>query len=246
MCGKHRRKVLAAIRQRLKAGDTCRVVSTQLVEAGVDLDFSTVYRASAGFDSIAQAAGRCNREGRRDLGHTYVFDSEELPPAGLLRDAAQAGRELIGKYPNPIAPDSIEAYFRLFYWSQKHRWDKWKVMELLAADLKAPFLSIQFRTAAARFKIIRDEQASILIPYDAAARGMLAALSQGSVEFIPQRQLQPYLVSAHKGLLQKLQSTGDVTEHDSGVWLLLNESAYSEKKGLAPEAHRLDPALLNA
>lgn len=244
MCGKHRRKVLAAIRRRLKAGNTCRVVSTQLVEAGVDLDFSAVYRASAGFDSIAQAAGRCNREGLLDLGHAYVFDSEELPPAGLLRDAAQAGRELIGKYPDPIAPASIEAYFRLFYWSQKHGWDKWKVMPLLATDLKAPFLTIQFRTAASRFKIIRDEQAPILIPYDAAARRMWTALSRGKVEFIPQRQLQPYLVSVYKPLLQELQSKGAIVEHDSGVWLLLNETGYSEKKGLTPETHGFNPALL--
>ena len=244
MCGKHRRSVLAAIRQRLKERAPCRVISTQLVEAGVDLDFPAVYRAPAGFDSIAQAAGRCNREGLLDLGHTYIFDSEELPPAGLLRDAVQAGRELIGKYSDPIAPSSIEAYFRLFYWSQKHKWDKYEVLPPLTPDLNSRFLAIQFRTAASKFKIIREEQAPILIPYDDVSRRMWAELNRGSVEFVPQRHLQPYLVSVHQQLLQELQSKGLVMEHDSGVWLLLNNAAYSDKKGLTPEAHGVDPALL--
>jgi CRISPR-associated endonuclease/helicase Cas3 len=73
MCGAHRRMILKYIRRRVKDGP-CRVVSTQLIEAGVDLDFPVVYRAEAGFDSIAQAAGRCNREGRLSgQGKTYVF-----------------------------------------------------------------------------------------------------------------------------------------------------------------------------
>jgi CRISPR-associated endonuclease/helicase Cas3 len=244
MCGRHRRNVIAAIRQRLKERAPCRVISTQLVEAGVDLDFPIVYRAPAGFDSIAQAAGRCNREGILDVGHTYVFETAELPPPGLLRDAAQAGKELMGKYSDPIAPKAIEAYFRLFYWSQKHKWDKYEVLPALAADLRSPFLAIQFRTAASRFRIIRDEQAPILIPYDNVSRTLWAELNRGTVEFLPQRQLQPYLVSVHPRLLQRLQGKGLVMEHDSGIWLLLNDAAYSDKKGLTPEAHGVDPALL--
>ncbi len=68
MCGEHRSRVIADIKQRLLAGEAVRVVSTQLVEAGVDVDFPVVYRALAGLDSIAQAAGRCNREGKLELG----------------------------------------------------------------------------------------------------------------------------------------------------------------------------------
>lgn len=244
MCGTHRRRVLTAIRQRLQCGLPCRVVSTQLVEAGVDLDFPTVYRAAAGFDSIAQAAGRCNREGRLDLGHTYVFDGEAMPPPGTLRDAAQTGKELVGKYPNPIAPEAIEAYFRLFYWSQKHRWDNHQVMPPLAADLRSPSLAIQFREASARFKMIRDAQSPILVPYDSAAEGMWNALNRGNADYVSQRTLQPYLVSVHQQFLLKLQEKGLVMEHESGVWLLLNKTAYSDEKGLSPEACGIDPTLL--
>ena len=133
MCGAHRRTVLKMIRERLNRKLPCRVVSTQLVEAGVDLDFPVVYRAEAGFDSIAQAAGRCNREGLLALGLTYVFEAEEKPPAGLLRAAAEAGKEL-PRISRSLAPEAIEAYFRLFYWTQKDGWDKHKVMEKMGFD----------------------------------------------------------------------------------------------------------------
>ena len=242
MCGEHRRAVLRTIRERLAAKEPCRVISTQLVEAGVDLDFPTVYRAEAGFDSIAQAAGRCNREGMLELGLTYVFEAEERPPAGLLRASADAGRELTG-YPDPLAPEAIEAYFRLFYWTQKHRWDKHKVMEKMAFDRARGRALLQFREVAQAFRMIRDEQLPILIPYDAKASALRDKLSAGNVPFVPQRELQPYLISVRKEAIQQLQGRGFVTEHDSGVWLLHNRSLYSKHKGLDPEAANLDESL---
>ena len=124
------------------------------MEAGVDLDFPVVYRAEAGFDSIAQAAGRCNREGLLALGLTYVFRSEEKPPAGLLRAAAEAGKELLSKYRDPLAPEAIEAYFRLLYWSRKDNWDKHKVMEKMTFDHARGRALLQFREVAGAFRMI--------------------------------------------------------------------------------------------
>ena len=158
MCGAHRRHVLQTVRDRLKEGKPCRVVSTQLVEAGVDLDFPTVYRAEAGFDSIAQAAGRCNREGKLPMGFTYVFEAEERPPVGLLRSAADTAKELASQYPDPLDPAAVEAYFRLFYWKKKTEWDKHGVMKKLDIDRQRGRLLFQFREMAAAFQIIRDEQ----------------------------------------------------------------------------------------
>ena len=153
------------IRGRLAAKQPCRVISTQLVEAGVDLDFPTVYRAEAGFDSIAQAAGRCNREGKLPMGFTYIFEAEERPPAGLLRAAADAAKELQSKYPDPLDPEAVEAYFQLFYWTQEARWDKHGVMKTMSVDDQRGRLLFQFREMAAAFRMIRDEQLPVLVPY---------------------------------------------------------------------------------
>jgi CRISPR-associated endonuclease/helicase Cas3 len=241
MCGAHRRTVLKMIRMRFKAKLPCRVISTQLVEAGVDLDFPVVYRAEAGFDSIAQAAGRCNREGLLALGVTYVFEAEEKPPAGLLRAAADAGKELLSKYRDPIAPEAIEAYFRLLYWIKKDSWDKCKVMDKMKFQSGRALL--QFREVARAFQMIRDDQLPLLVPCYKKAEILWNKLMTASVPFVPQRELQPYLVSIRKEAMWKMQERGFVQEHESGVWLLLNRSIYSGSKGLEPASSRLDESL---
>src|ERR1039458_9183331 len=111
-----------------------------------------VYRAEAGFDSIAQAAGRCNREGLLVLGLTYVFEAEEKPPPGLLRAAADAGKELLPRYPDPLAPEAIEAYFQLLYWSLKNNWDKHSVMGKMKFDENRKRALLQFREVADAFR----------------------------------------------------------------------------------------------
>jgi CRISPR-associated endonuclease/helicase Cas3 len=243
MCGAHRRTVLKKIRHRLKGRLPCRVISTQLVEVGVDLDFPVVYRAEAGFDSIAQAAGRCNREGLLARGVTYVFEAEEKPPAGLLRAAAEAGKELLSKYPDPLAPEAIEAYFRLLYWTRKKYWDKHQVMEKMQFDSARGRALLQFREMAHAFRMIEDDQLPVLVPCCKKAATQLNKLMAGKVPFVPQRELQPYLVSVRKGDLQQMNDRGFVMEHESGVWLLLNRSLYSGDKGLDPASRRLDESL---
>jgi len=252
MCAQHRRAKLAVIRERLKSGRPCRLISTQLIEAGVDVDFPTVYRAPAGFDSIAQAAGRCNREGqlKKDgqptLGQVYVFDTAKPPPAGLLRDAAQKGRELFGRFTDPLSPEAVRAYFELLYWSQKHRWDEHDVMGASTDDLRREELNLQFREVAKRYRIIRDEQVPILVPYNAEACGIREELRKNDeIDFRMLRTAQRYTVGVHERLLRKLVSNGVVEEHPStGLWLLMNGGAYTENKGLSPEAVGIDPGLL--
>ena len=249
MCAQHRRDVLATVRARLRQGLPCRLVSTQLVEAGVDIDFPSVYRAPAGFDSIAQAAGRCNREGRLELGRLFLFDTQEPPPHGPLRSAAQVGRELAPLFDDPLAPNAIEAYFRHLYWSQEHRWDHCEVLPQFDADLGDPrLLRLQFRDAAARYRIIRDDQIPVLVPYDKGARAIRDRLLQGSpADFRLLRETQKYLVGVRKDMLDKLIERNLVLNCDSensGLWILASEAAYSPEKGLSLEGTGIDPEIL--
>lgn len=248
MCAQHRREKLAEIRQRLSDGKPCRLVSTQLIEAGVDIDFPVVYRAPAGFDSIAQAAGRCNREGRHEYGRVYVFDTDAPAPPGPLRHAAEAAQELLHIYPDPLSPEAIEAYFRHYYWSQEHRWDRCDVLGPLRDDLRhLPLLLLKFQTAAARYRIIRDEQVQILVPYDDHARRILDRLFSGDVmDFALRRDAERYLVGVRDALLTALLDRQLLVQHDSGVFLLANEGAYSRDKGLSPEAFGLGANVLIA
>ncbi|SNT13272.1 CRISPR-associated helicase, Cas3 family [Granulicella rosea] len=240
MCGAHRRAVLAEVRERLHLELPCRLVSTQLVEAGVDVDFPTVYRAETGFDSIAQAAGRCNREGKQALGYTYVFEAEQPPPRGSLRMAADTARELRNRFPDPLTPAAVEAYFRLHYWSQKSLWDKEKVMKTMDCDWNRGRPLLQFREMDRLFVLIRDETVPLLVPFDARATELRDRLASHSDYFVPQRELQPYLVSVRKPAMDGLLKQGFAMEHDSGVNLLLNRYVYDEHKGLDPTSTRLD------
>ena len=253
MCAQHRRDKLEEIRARLKAAEPCRLISTQLIEAGVDVDFPAVYRAPAGFDSYAQTAGRCNREGllqidgKPALGRVYLFDTETPPPLGLLRAAAQSARELIGEHPDPLAPQAVEAYFRLFYWTQQHRWDHNDVLPPLTDDLRHPELQLRFRTAAARYQIIRDEQTSILVPYNKEARTIRDQLARGDpVDFAILRKAQRYLVGVRDNWVAKLMGNQLISQHDCGLWWLTNEGAYSAERGLSLQSAGFDPAILFA
>jgi CRISPR-associated endonuclease/helicase Cas3 len=230
MCGAHRRQVLAVIREQVQTA-ACRVVSTQLIEAGVDLDFPVVYRAEAGFDSLAQAAGRCNREGKLPgLGIVHVFEAERRPPRGFLADTAQVARELLPWYPDPLVPSSIEAYFQHYYWRSADVLDKYGVLPCFSLDSKGTVF--QFRDAEAAYKIIRDEQVHVLIPFDPAAKKWLDELARGYVEFIPQRILQLYLVSIPERAANLLERSGAARKHESGVWLLLRDDVYDPEQGL--------------
>lgn len=157
MCGEHRSAIIANIKQRLNEGLPTRVISTQLVEAGVDIDFPVVYRALAGLDSIAQAAGRCNREGRLPNGEIHIFVPPKSAPPGLLRKGEDTTRELCAMQGfDPHQVKVFSRYFTLFYSRVNDTGSCFN--ELLVKDA-VPHLHFQFRTAAEKFKLI-DDQAS--------------------------------------------------------------------------------------
>lgn len=118
MCAAHRREVLAQLREDLASGRPVRLVATSLIEAGVDVDFAEVWRARAGLDSIAQAAGRCNREGKlADLGRVVVFTPAGREPPKAFRAFAQAADGALSM-PDPLGLDAVHRYFKELYFNK--------------------------------------------------------------------------------------------------------------------------------
>ena len=219
MCGQHRAEVIAAIKERLAVGEPLRVVSTQLVEAGVDLDFPVVYRALAGLDSIAQAAGRCNREGRLfNLGRVVVFVPPSEPPAGHLRQTRDAGRQLLlRRPPDPLAPDLFTEYFQSLYWRKgAEGLDRQGIMALLKNNNRFEF---SFRTAAERFQLIPEMQAPVIVRYGDSER-LLARLARTGDDLDRKtlRQLQRYVVNIPRRIHQRLLAEGAIEERRPGVY----------------------------
>ncbi|WP_244592234.1 CRISPR-associated endonuclease Cas3'' [Azospirillum palustre] len=226
LCAKHRRAELTAIRQDIKDGKTVRLVSTSLVEAGVDFSFPAVYRAMAGLDSIAQAAGRCNRNGELpELGRVFVFDSPEneghRPPAELALFARTAA-SVLRAHDDPLALDTLRAYFQQVYWLRGGEdLDSAMVGEgtaairgiLNALRLHRRRHDFPFADIAKAFRIIESPLVPVIVPYrpagepDAVPR-LLDALRHAPADKTGgiARALQPYLVqvprSARAGLLK--------------------------------------------
>lgn len=239
MCGEHRSTVIKTLRQRLKDKQPTRVISTQLVEAGVDLDFPVVYRALAGLDSLAQAAGRCNREGLLpNKGQVVVFVPETDPPRGLLRMAAGVAKRLLpGEDGDPLALERFTAYFKELYWLHGERLDKHGILGLLADDE----LRFSFRTAAAKFQIIDESQyAPVFVRYGDGA-GMLNKLAKTGPERWLMRKLQRYVVNVPRYLLDELKRSGEIEELFPGVLVQTTLGLYDEQVGLVCDRKQLSP-----
>lgn len=254
MCGQHRADVIAEIRRRLEArreGDATplRVVATQLVEAGVDIDFPVVFRALAGLDAIAQAAGRCNREGRLGArgGRVEVFVRPIPAMLSALVRAAQATRAVLGdKRPESLPPALFTEYFK--HWYPQFDTDEKKVLPMLKSSKD---FDLQLRSAAEAYRLIDDqEQVTVVVPYtpDSGADPRhdlaLAALLAGTAERWHLRVLQRTVVQARRRELLPGLARGDFTEPLPGWLVLRDEQRYSQRFGLLAEGAVLDAATL--
>ncbi|GKS87908.1 CRISPR-associated helicase Cas3' [Acidovorax sp. SUPP2539] len=240
MCAKHRSAVLDDIRELLKNQQPCRVVSTSLIEAGVDVDFPTVLRAEAGLDSIAQAAGRCNREGTRsrDASEVLVFANEnkDWAPPPELEQHADAAREVLRHHVgNPLSPEVIRRYFERLYRQKGDReLDAAKLMSMLKAS---EFDRLPMETLAKEFKMIDSVQMPVIVPYDDDARKFLRALEFAESSGGLARKLQSYLVQLPRQGFDALHKAGAVTAFAPDKWgtqfmVLRNEDLYDEQSGL--------------
>lgn len=232
----HRQRVLKKIRERLARGEICRVVSTSLVEAGVDLDFPVVYRAMAGLDSIAQAAGRCNREGSLNeqgkLGRVYVFESAALPSMPWLKRAVSRARETLRALPgkDPLGMETMRRYFELLYDIQEL--DGKNIMQLLNPAHLDQDLLFPFREAAEKFRFIEEESVGVVIPRETKTEALIHQLRYSEYTRSVLRKLQPYTVSVRTNDVQAMAREGSLEIIDREIPVLCNLKAYSGQVGL--------------
>ena len=233
MCAEHRFQALETIFQRLeKMSDPLYVISTSLVEAGVDLDFPVVYRALAGLDSIAQAAGRCNREGKRPtLGKTVVFVPENQPD--YVQSPASLAREYLEKdsLENIFLPETFECYFKQrFFQLGENELDKKNIRKLLSGNL-----NFSFRTAAQEFRMIENGwQLPLIVPFGDAPKIVDKLLDWDARSLF--RKLQRYTINIPKNVMWKLIDEGHARELPDypGTYFLDSKNLYSKIYGFTP------------
>jgi CRISPR-associated endonuclease/helicase Cas3 len=240
LCGEHRSAIIAEIKTALKRNKPIRVISTQLVEAGVDLDFPVVYRAMAGFDSIAQAAGRCNREGKlqkngkKIKGKVVVFQAPKLAPPGFLRKGADAGAEIMRVDPDGsknLKPDVFHRYFKLFYGNGVTSFDQKDIHSLLCKDARR--CEMQFRTAARKFKLIDDQnQVPVVVWYageKTSGQQLIGQLQKYGPSRTLFRKLQRFTVTIPEHQFTEIKDS--VVEDIHGLWCQSVDYAYDEVRG---------------
>jgi CRISPR-associated endonuclease/helicase Cas3 len=230
MCAAHRSKTLARIKKQQGAGKPQHCVSTQLVEAGVDLDFPVVFRALAGLDALAQAAGRCNREGKLDgLGRLVVFRAPTTPPRGVLETAFGVASLMLKSHRelDLFAPETqLEFFSRLYGYIDKDLF-----------DIQAAREKLRFRDVADNFSLIENDWASpLVVPFEDGARRIQEFVERGPSRGRI-RALQPYTVNVSNAHLDAWIAQGFCAVLHDTVAVLdeLWMPAYDERFGLIPD-----------
>ncbi|MDR1664525.1 MAG: CRISPR-associated helicase Cas3' [Clostridiales bacterium] len=236
MYPEHRKRVLHEIRERLAENLVCRVISTSLVEAGVDLDFETVYREAAGLDSIVQAAGRCNREGKRSAGDSavFVFSPAERKPPTMLRSQIDAYHQTADKHADLAGLETIEAYFeQLFYNYGEGNLDARQILRMFNDGAKS--MSFPFEDAAKAFKLIDDHSQKTLY-YLRENPALAERVYKGERSRELFREIGAYGINLYEYEVEKLRAAGAVDDRlDESIILLTGE--YDSEMGvkLSPE-----------
>ncbi|KIX11182.1 CRISPR-associated helicase/endonuclease Cas3 [Dethiosulfatarculus sandiegensis] len=245
MYPEHRKAKLAEIRQALSQGRACRVISTQLVEAGVDLDFPVVYRAIAGIDSMAQAAGRCNREGLLNgLGQLFIFTPECGLPGYSLRAPSEEAGSVLRNFEDPLSLEAVETFFGLLFWreGQSGLLDSKNIIKHLeqgAGDLNFPF-----RQVAQDFKYIDSPgQAVFVCPEEEKRDQIVTGLCYSKKPGLYARMAQPYTVQVYPWQMLSLEQMGVIRRvGDLQFPVLENQTAYDDDLGLLlDQPDRIDP-----
>ena len=219
-----RSDVIAKIREKLKAEEPVTVVSTSLIEAGVDLDFQAVFRELAGLDSILQSAGRCNREGRQNFGDVFIYETGEKL-SGEIQVRAAITKYLLQQYEDIESLACIRTYYDRLFEQYKEQIEennlghsRWQS----TVNGKTGFVSIPFRAYAEHFKMIRDDTTGIIINNCEETEQLLKQAESGDIT--ARRNLQQYTVSLRKRDLNNAMESGILTQR--GEMFVLSDTAY--------------------
>ncbi len=232
MCPEHRSLAVEKIKRAIDNAEPCRVVSTQVIEAGVDIDFPMVYRAMAGLDSIVQAAGRCNRNGHLDMGQVILFDTDSAGKS--IKQQGQTTKEVASIHDDLFSLDAIEHYFRLHLWQRKSEWDKHGIAGKDMFD--ATGFVFHFRKADKKYQVIEEYSVPIVVPFGEHGADLIAEL-QGTQ--YPTRSLlrktQRFSVSVPKYKLDQLIDSGACATVHEHTTILIDEGLYDQNLGLVIE-----------
>ena len=242
MCAKHRSQKLDEIRGRLKNGEACRVIATSLIEAGVDVDFPLVMRAEAGLDSVAQAAGRCNREGKRPSENSFVwiFAPEEQwkAPPELAAQAAVMRLTADSFSDDLLSTQAVAAYFAELYQLKGSELDNKKILKMHNDTGRS--LDFPFQTIADKFRMIESHMQPLIIPLDVEAENLISSLHHADHIGGLLRKLQPYTVQIPEKALAALYKAGriePINEKNFGkqFYTLIGLDLYDDVAGLSWE-----------
>lgn len=231
MYPKHRRRVLEKIRELLKNGDKCILISTSLVEAGVDLDFRTVYRQMAGADSMIQAAGRCNREGNRNAKESfaYIFQFEEKENVPGQQLQIDVSKMLMKEGEDIFSTEGVRKYFEVLYHFKGENLDKKKIFE----EFKNK--RYNFAKAAEEFRLIEENTFTVFIGKEEEAEELFKQIKYHGYTKEGMRRAGQYCVQLYESDVEKLQGAGmlrAVSEDIKDFYELVNEEQYTEEIGL--------------
>jgi CRISPR-associated endonuclease/helicase Cas3 len=213
LCGAHRREVLARVHERLQSGLPCHLVATQVVEAGVDLDFPVVFRALGPLDRIVQAAGRCNREGKLEYGRVVVFDpAEGSTPPGVYRAGNDVTRRLLQSGGTDLDSPAVhrryyDEWFRIINQDSKH------IQEMRS--------KLHFSQVAEAFRMIDDDTTPVIVPYqlrESVKDAIAEVRHSGGLSRELIRRLQPYLVGVRYREQRRLEQEGLLLPVTEGLW----------------------------
>ena len=237
MCSAHIQKVIAVIKDALKNPEVkiIRVVATQLIEAGVDIDFPIVFRQEAGLDSVLQAAGRCNREGKLGISDAYVFSFNHPLPPGTLSKGSNTLKNMIG-VSDWFAPETMEDYFIRLY-RNSDTFDKAEVEERMKPG------ELYFETISKEFRLIDDKGINVVVNYEHSME-LVHEIKEKGISYDLMKRLSKYMVNLRERDFRKLMKERLLDEVIDGIYVLSDRAQYDVSTGLVTDNHWLEEILI--